>query len=71
MLHQAAPGPIMKVSFQSLASTAGSSPVGGSSAPGEFFFYQAADGQWLFLHPMNVRMLLAHAGSYASCPPQV
>ena len=45
--------------------------MGGSFAPGEFYFYQAADGQWLFLHPMNVRMLLAHAGSYANCFPQV
>ena len=64
-------GPILQAPFQPLAFTAGSSPVGGSFAPGEFFFYQAADGQWLFLHPMNVRMLLAHAGGYANCPPQV
>ena len=30
-----------------------------------------ADGQWLFLHPLNSRMLLQHFGAYASCPPTV
>jgi hypothetical protein len=28
-----------------------------------------ADGQWLFLCPLNLRMLLAHCGSYPACPP--
>ena len=27
-----------------------------------------ADGQWLFLCPLNLRMLLAHFGSYPACP---
>lgn len=30
-----------------------------------------ADGQWLFLCPLNLRMLLLHYGSYAACPPAV
>ena len=37
----------------------------------EFFFYQSADGQCVFLHPLVSRALLAHYGSYATCPPQV
>ena len=37
----------------------------------EFFFYQSADGQCVFLHPLVLRALLAHYGSYATCPPQV
>jgi hypothetical protein len=32
---------------------------------------QAADGQWLFLHPLNLRCLLRRFGSYAGCPPTV
>lgn len=31
----------------------------------------AADGQWLFLCPLNLRMLLAHFGSYPACPPAI
>jgi hypothetical protein len=30
-----------------------------------------ADGQWLFLYPLNLRMLLAHFGSYPACPPGI
>ena len=37
----------------------------------EFYFYQSADGQCVFLHPLVSRALLAHYGSYAACPPQV
>lgn len=33
--------------------------------------YQCADGQWAFLHPLNLRCLLQHYGSYARCPPTV
>lgn len=37
----------------------------------DYFMYQAADGQWLFLHPLNLRCLLHAFGSYAACPPTV
>ena len=58
------------------ASLAGTSPPagvnGGAPPGGDFYFYQAADGQWLFLHPLCMRALLAVAGGdYAACPPQV
>ncbi|DBB05197.1 TPA: hypothetical protein ACH3X3_010439 [Trebouxia sp. C0006] len=45
---------------------------GAAPAPStEFYFYQAADGQCVFLHPLVSRALLAHYGSYAACPPEV
>lgn len=34
----------------------------------EFYFYQAVDGQWVFLHPLLTRILLAHYGSYEDLP---
>ncbi len=37
-----------------------------------YYFYQAVDGQWLFLAALDVRILLAHhGGSYAALPPTV
>eukprot|EP00193_Tetraselmis_chui_P017617 CAMPEP_0177792978 /NCGR_PEP_ID=MMETSP0491_2-20121128/24822_1 /TAXON_ID=63592 /ORGANISM="Tetraselmis chuii, Strain PLY429" /LENGTH=271 /DNA_ID=CAMNT_0019315447 /DNA_START=60 /DNA_END=875 /DNA_ORIENTATION=- len=33
------------------------------------YYYQVADGQWVFLHPLNVRCLLACHGSYSALPP--
>jgi hypothetical protein len=42
-----------------------------ASQSGDFYMYQAADGQWLFLHPLNLRCLLHAFGSYAACPPTV
>jgi hypothetical protein len=40
-----------------------------NGAPGgDVFCYQAADGQWIFLDPLCVRILLAHYGSYEACP---
>lgn len=44
---------------------------GGGSGGSDYYFYQAEDGQWLFLSPLNLRMLLAHYGSYAACPPTI
>ncbi|KAL0035668.1 hypothetical protein WJX79_007021 [Trebouxia sp. C0005] len=53
----------------------GTSPAGTSGAvpapSTEFYFYQSADGQCVFLHPLVSRALLAHYGSYAACPPEV
>ncbi len=51
----------------SLAGISGAVPA--QSA--EFYFYQSADGQCVFLHPLVSRALLAHYGSYAACPPEV
>ena len=54
---------------------AGTSPPagvsGGAPPGGDFFFYAAADGQWLFLHPLCMRALLAAHGSYEACPPRL
>lgn len=42
------------------------------SANGESYsFYQAADGQLLVLHPLNMKCLLHHYGSYDSLPPSI
>ncbi|GAB4820330.1 hypothetical protein N2152v2_007376 [Parachlorella kessleri] len=52
----------------------GTSPAGQEGVgapPGDYYFYQASDGQWLFLHPLNSRMLLHHFGAYATCPPAI
>ncbi|KAG6621766.1 hypothetical protein I3843_03G001700 [Carya illinoinensis] len=34
-------------------------------------FYQAADGQHLILHPLNMRCLIHHYGSYDMLPPRI
>lgn len=46
-------------------------PTGQSGAPPlkHFYFYQAADGQYTYLHAMNVRMLEHCYGSLEHCPP--
>jgi len=33
-----------------------------------FYFYQASDGQQIFLHALNVQMLVAEFGSFECCP---
>ncbi len=35
---------------------------------GDMYFYQAGDGQWVFLHPLDMRALLGHYGTYEACP---
>ncbi len=30
--------------------------------------YQSSDGTWVFLHPLNLRCLLHHYGTYEACP---
>ncbi|GLI59590.1 hypothetical protein VaNZ11_001518 [Volvox africanus] len=52
----------------------GTSPTTRLNTPGtqgEFYTYQAADGSWVFLHPLNLRCLLHMYGSYDSCPPVI
>ena len=34
----------------------------------DMYLYQAADGQWVFLNPLDMRALLGHYGSYEACP---
>ena len=36
-----------------------------------YYFYQAASGANVFLHPLDIRILLAHFGSYASFPDNI
>ncbi|KAJ3675849.1 hypothetical protein LUZ60_004891 [Juncus effusus] len=36
-----------------------------------YTFYQSADGQLLILHPLNVKCLLHHFGSYDMLPPRI
>lgn len=61
-----------------LSGCAGTSPPSHSGRlpapqppPGEFYFYQAADGQWLFLHPLLTRILLEHYGAYEALPAAI
>lgn len=43
----------------------------GATPEGDYYLYAAADGQWLFLHPINLRVLAAAHGDCTSCPPRV
>ncbi|XP_002736630.2 E3 ubiquitin-protein ligase RNF10-like [Saccoglossus kowalevskii] len=36
-----------------------------------YYFYQAEDGQHLYLHPVNVRCLMREYGSLANCPDTI
>ena len=50
--------------------------VGGTrskvKAPKEtFYFYQCSDNQPIFLHALNVEMLVAEYGSFENCPPKI
>jgi hypothetical protein len=54
-----------------LGSSPTTSAMNSASLSGDYYMYQAADGQWLFLHPLNLRCLLHAFGSYGACPPTV
>lgn len=34
----------------------------------QYYVYQAEDSQWVFLHPLDLKCLLRHHGSYSRCP---
>ena len=36
-----------------------------------YYYYQAASGANIFLHPLDIRILLAHFGSYATFPDNI
>ena len=36
-----------------------------------FYFYQCSDGQPIFLHALNVQMLMAEYGSFENCPKKI
>jgi hypothetical protein len=43
-----------------------------SQSPKEtFYFYQSLDGQPIFLHALNVQMLVKEYGSFEACPPVI
>lgn len=78
VLSGLSPGPAGTAAELSSSARSGGPPLGSSpadaSAPGappggDYYFYQSADGQWAFLHPLNARMLLQHYGAYPACPP--
>ncbi|EFJ45410.1 hypothetical protein VOLCADRAFT_105963 [Volvox carteri f. nagariensis] len=86
LMMQAAPGsgspPLagaLAIGGPSPASSAGAELLGSSpttrlntpGTQGEFYTYQAADGSWVFLNPLNLRCLLHAYGSYDSCPPVI
>ena len=56
------------------ASSPRSSPTssGGPAQPKEtFYFYQSSDGQPIFLHALNVQMLVHQFGSLQDCPKKI
>jgi len=47
-------------------------PINKAAAPKEtFYFYQSSDKQPIFLHAMNVEMLIAEHGSFEKCPLKI
>lgn len=50
---------------------AADSQVNAATPSGDFFMYQAGDGQWVYMDPLNLKCLLFHYGSYEACPPQI
>ncbi|CAK8691659.1 unnamed protein product [Clavelina lepadiformis] len=36
-----------------------------------YYFYQAADGQHIYLHPINIKCLLQQYGSFKNCPSEL
>ncbi|XP_068082397.1 E3 ubiquitin-protein ligase RNF10 [Anabrus simplex] len=48
-----------------------SASMASSAAPKFYYFYQAADGQHVYLHAVNVRMLEHQYGNLERCPPTV
>jgi len=54
--------------------TSRSSPTGCGSGPSPketFYFYQSSDGQPIFLHALNVQMLVHQYGSLQNCPKKI
>jgi len=55
----------------------GTSPSGNTGVgvdkgdEGWYFYFQVEDGQWTFLHPLNMRSLLSYYGSYWCFPAQL
>lgn len=48
-----------------------SSSVAGLSDDPAFFFYQSADGRHIYLHPLDIRVLLAEFKTYAAFPERL
>ncbi|KAJ1470078.1 hypothetical protein T484DRAFT_1849177, partial [Baffinella frigidus] len=46
-------------------------PAKVESVDGVYFFYQSADGQKVFLHPLSTRVLLEEHGGYLQLPHSV
>jgi len=43
----------------------------GNQTKAVFYFYQSTDGQPIFLHALNVQMLVKQFGALENCPPQI
>jgi hypothetical protein len=41
------------------------------SEPGSYFFYMAANGRHVFLHPLDIRILLSKYSRYSQFPPNI
>ncbi|RSH83865.1 hypothetical protein EHS25_005480 [Saitozyma podzolica] len=46
-------------------------PTGPAPAPPSYYFYQSSLGANVFLHPLDIRILLAHFKSYSLFPPTI
>ncbi|KAM9331538.1 E3 ubiquitin-protein ligase RNF10 [Gastrophryne carolinensis] len=55
-------------SAPSIKEKAAASSSGPSGNPHYYYFYQAVDGQHVYLHPVNVRCLVHQYGSLERCP---
>ncbi|XP_036610368.1 RING finger protein 10 [Trichosurus vulpecula] len=57
-----------KISQQEPKATPGTRSLGSSPC---YYFYQAEDGQYMFLHPVNVRCLVREYGSLEQSPEKI
>lgn len=45
--------------------------ISSNKANETFYFYQSSDGQPIFLHALNVQMLVKEYGTFEACPPVI
>ena len=63
---------ISKLSASSSSPRSSPTTSGGPAQPKEtFYFYQSSDGQPIFLHALNVQMLVHQYGSLQNCPKKI
>ncbi|KAK9868787.1 hypothetical protein WJX84_008695 [Apatococcus fuscideae] len=66
--HQSSAGSPIKEPAAGTSPATSNGHVEAHQSSQDMYLYQAADGQWVFLNPLDMRALLGHYGSYEACP---